>query len=283
MAERLLHLHDQIACMLQGGPAIDQKRVLDFSPARLDAVARVDPDLAADLGAPLAAALAFFEAVRTSEVPRIAAAAADAAGAPAIAGDALCNYRMVDYYQRAAAVEAGGLAGSTQPPRCGEHRDFGSFTLIFQDAVGGLEVFVPEATGGGDGGSWAPIPAGGPGEAVLLFGWCTTFRSNGRVPAALHRVTSPPAAENPDERAERRRVSAVLFVAPQAEASLAPEVAAGERPRFRGVAAGELRKEVGRKWQYREGTLTEEEMRAQAERLAEFPTQDAYIAHAYGL
>lgn len=260
--------------VLQGGPRIDQKRVLDFSPARIDAVSRADPTIVDDLGAPLATALAYFEAVRAVEVPRLAAAVADAAGAPTIAADALCNYRMVDYYQRA----AGGSDAATQPPRCGEHRDFGSFTLIFQDSVGGLEVFVP---GGNGGGVWAPVPVGEPGEAVLLFGWCTTFRSNGRVPAALHRVASPPAAAA--SGTERRRLSAVLFVAPDANASLAPEVLPGERAAFRGVTAGNLRKEVGRKWQYREGTLTEEEMRAQAARLAEFPTQDAYIAHAYGL
>jgi hypothetical protein len=53
---------------------------------------------------------------------------------------------------------------------------------------------------------------GGPSSlAVLLFGWCTQIRSNGRIPVALHRVVNQNWLE---VAALRRRMSAVLFGAP---------------------------------------------------------------------
>ena len=46
------------------------------------------------------------------------------------------NFRMVDYHAR---------PNESQAPRCGEHRDFGPMTLIFQDSrrdARGLQVTV---------------------------------------------------------------------------------------------------------------------------------------------
>jgi len=57
------------------------------------------------------------------------------------------------------------------------------------------------------GGAWRSLPRPSPGTAVLLFGICTAWRSNERIPAAEHRVADAPAAT-----ASHRRLSAVLFV-----------------------------------------------------------------------
>lgn len=60
------------------------------------------------------------------------------------------------------------------------------------------------------GGEWRRLPRPSPGTAVLLFGICTAWRSNERIPAAEHRVADAPAAA-----ASQRRMSAVLFVGAQ--------------------------------------------------------------------
>jgi len=67
--------------------------------------------------------------------------------------------------------------------RCSEHTDYGTITLLFQDAIGGLEVLSPtgnfvKATPLDD---TIVINAGD-----LLHTW-----SNGKFPATVHRVTIP--------------------------------------------------------------------------------------------
>lgn len=56
-------------------------------------------------------------------------------------------------------------------------------------------------------GAWRRLPPLPPGTAVLLFGLCSAWRSNDRVPAAKHRVAATPGAA-----AMPHRLSAVLFV-----------------------------------------------------------------------
>jgi hypothetical protein len=153
------------------------------------------------------------------------------------------NFRMVDYYAR---------PKSAVPPRCGEHRDFGSYTLIFADEPG-LQFFVD--------GEWhdvGPIPAG---SALLLFGWCTQIRSNGRIPAALHRVVDGGQAVDGEDGVIPRRSSLVLFVAPKdAGTPLEPVVFEGEERKYiSGIKVGMLRGNMARKWRYREGTLSKED------------------------
>lgn len=94
-----------------------------------------------------------------------------------------------------------------------------------------------------------------PGSAILLFGWCTQIRSNGRIPAALHRVTDP---TKPEDSCVPRRIAAVLFCAPKnGDTPLEPVlVTDNEEPKYiSGVRAGRLRGSMARKWQMREGTL----------------------------
>lgn len=68
--------------------------------------------------------------------------------------------------------------------RAGEHSDYGSITLLFQDAVGGLEVKSPKGT-------WVratPIE----GTIVVNAGDLLQRWSNDRIVSTNHRVIQPP-------------------------------------------------------------------------------------------
>lgn len=97
----------------RGGPDVDQKRVIDLSPARLDAIAACDPALEEELGSSgLRGVLAFFDRMR-SVAQRVVRATGQAGGF-SVAKDTLTNYRIVNYYARPRE--------EAPPPRCGEHR-----------------------------------------------------------------------------------------------------------------------------------------------------------------
>ena len=180
-----------------------------------------------------------IELLTQKVAPKVGQAVANAIGSEDVVKDASYNYRMIDYYPRNLNdIE------STMAPRCGEHRDFGSWTLVFPDAKG-LQVYVND--------EWMELPQVKEGCAILLFGWCTQIRSNGRIPALLHRVT--------DVDGVSRRTSGVLFCAPKQETTpLEPVLLPGEeRVYISGIMAGNLRGDMRRKWKKREGTLSEEE------------------------
>lgn len=61
-------------------------------------------------------------------------------------------------------------------------------------------------------GTWQRLPPLPAGTAVLLFGICTAWRSNDRVPAAQHRVADEPALLAGAAGVTPRRLSAVLFM-----------------------------------------------------------------------
>lgn len=128
--------------------------------------------------------------------------------------------------------------------RCGAHRNYGTFTLVFQDSAGGLEYLSPSSN------KWLPVPA--TVDAALLFGCCSKILSNGRVAAPVHRVRATPGApcRNP----------AVFFVAPDADASLQPTLAPGEECAFdaravEGLTVSTSKKVIAPSWRRREGTL----------------------------
>jgi phosphoenolpyruvate synthase/pyruvate phosphate dikinase len=221
-----------------GGPKVDMKRVLDLSPERLEEIKRNDPELSLLQEGALGATLNYWDSLRTNVASKLVHAVADAIGSEDVVKDAAFNYRMVDYYER-----NHNDCDCVIAPRCGDHRDFGSFTLIFPSAAG-FQVQVD--------GEWKDLPAVQEGTAILLFGWCTQIRSNGRIPAVLHRVT--------DVEGVSRRTSAVLFCAPKlADTPLEPQVRNGEeRVYISGIKAGQLRGKMARKWQKREGTLSAE-------------------------
>ena len=117
---------------------------------------------------------------------------------------------MVDYPSRPAPKNR---CEDDHGPRCGAHRDFGTLTLIFPNGTPGLEVILDEKED-----LWRPVEVS-PGSAVLLFGWCANMRSNGRVPAVLHRVADPKdILDGPIPR----RLSSVFFLAPDPDTALTP-------------------------------------------------------------
>ncbi|KAH7147752.1 hypothetical protein DER46DRAFT_671561 [Fusarium sp. MPI-SDFR-AT-0072] len=94
-----------------------------------------------------------------------------------------------------------------------------------------------------------PLPV--PGDAtVVLAGWCAVILSGGNIRATRHRARRTPGF---------RRLSAVLFVAPDVEATLRPlEGARVVRPFAKKVMdgqldVGEFKEVMGKKWRRREG------------------------------
>ncbi|RAH39761.1 isopenicillin N synthase family dioxygenase [Aspergillus brunneoviolaceus CBS 621.78] len=93
--------------------------------------------------------------------------------------------------------------------RLNAHTDFGSLTLVFQDAVGGLEVH--------DGHQFRPImPV--PGALIVNVGDMLEQLSNGRWRSSLHRVVAPAplihGLETKEEKMVVDRYSLVFFGVP---------------------------------------------------------------------
>lgn len=91
--------------------------------------------------------------------------------------------------------------------RAGEHSDYGSITLLFQDSRGGLQVRSPQGT-------WVdatPIP----GTIVVNAGDLLARWSNDTIKSTMHRVVEPPARpEDEDSDAYPPRYSIAYFCNP---------------------------------------------------------------------
>lgn len=219
-------------------PNIDQKTTIDLSVARLQKLRELDPALVDDLGQDFDDVLRFYTVVETDIMPLLMQATSRIAAsdlAP-MHENGNNNLRLIDYFPSA---EPTG-------PRCGEHRDYGTYTVMFQDgSVGGLEFDVD--------GKWIQVPANV--DAVVSWGWCGAILSNDRVKAAKHRVlrTQP---------VQKRRTTAVVFVAPDLDATLKPvegsmkedrpsvwseQIMAGD------LSVGEFKQVISKKWRRREG------------------------------
>jgi isopenicillin N synthase-like dioxygenase len=74
--------------------------------------------------------------------------------------------------------------------RAGEHTDYGSITLLFQDNRGGLQVKSPDGTFV----DATPIPD----TVVINAGDLLARWSNDTIKSTLHRVVEPPAPEQGD-------------------------------------------------------------------------------------
>lgn len=243
----------------QGGPGVDMKRVLDLSPDRLAQICASAPHLMKDdrlVQLLETTVLPWWKTLEQKTLPLVLNALEVICG-PQVHEDVATNYRMVDYYS--VSEENASVV------RCGEHRDFGAFTLVFSDTQG-LEVECRP------GGPLEPIAELERHQCLLLFGWVTAIRSNGRVPAALHRV-SPSLSQ--------RRISAVFFCAPKQKSTLlTPNVLVGEPQRYRSVMVGQLRGTISRKWRRREGTLKDGERELEEHEIAMtgMKTQDQVVA-----
>lgn len=85
--------------------------------------------------------------------------------------------------------------------RAGTHSDYGSITLLFQDAVGGLEVQTTQ-------GEWLAAPTI-PGTVIVNTGDMMQRWTNHEFCSTQHRVQIPT-----DDRAHRSRYSAAFFCHP---------------------------------------------------------------------
>lgn len=166
----------------------------------------------------------FFESSATTLIPHLVRHISTAIGdpAPLYESDYHYSYRLADYYSRPINSSA---------PRCGEHRDFGLVSLVFQDGkVDGLEVRV--------GKRWYKIPPR-PRTCVVMFGYCAAWRSNNRIRACRHRVVDP------DMKVQRdtipRRLSSVVSVGMSSQAVLSPTLLSpDEKPLYRTMTVGEV-------------------------------------------
>ena len=107
--------------------------------------------------------------------------------------------------------------------RCGEHSDYGTITLLFQDNLGGLEVK-------GVGGNWIsadPID----GAIIVNVGDLLELMTSGRYPATRHRVVIP------DEERKRKtlRQSIAFFIHPDDDVLCQP--LDGSHPNYPPVTA----------------------------------------------
>jgi len=83
--------------------------------------------------------------------------------------------------------------------RAGEHTDYGSITLLFQDTRGGLQVKSPDGTFV----DATPIP----GTVVVNAGDLLARWSNDTIKSTLHRVVEPPAPAEGDEHPARYSIA----------------------------------------------------------------------------
>lgn len=107
--------------------------------------------------------------------------------------------------------------------RCGEHSDYGTITLLYQDQLGGLEVK-------GVDGQWInadPVP----GTVLVNVGDLLEALTGGLFPATRHRVVVPEL----EIRRRTKRQSIVFFIHP--DDAVVCEPLAGPDPRYPPVTA----------------------------------------------
>jgi isopenicillin N synthase-like dioxygenase len=113
--------------------------------------------------------------------------------------------------------------------RAGEHTDYGSITLLLQDAIGGLEVRTRQ-------GEWIAAPPI-PGTVVVNVGDAMQRWTNDQLCSTPHRVKVPTGTA-----ATRSRYSIALFFDPNPEVELACVAScqsADRPPRYEPILAGD--------------------------------------------
>jgi isopenicillin N synthase-like dioxygenase len=130
--------------------------------------------------------------------------------------------RLLHYPPIVQALEPGQI-------RAGEHSDYGSLTLLFQDDVGGLEVQTAN-------GNWRFVPCI-PDTILVNTGDLMQRWSNDVFRSTKHRVGVPT-----DDRVARSRYSIAFFCQPNADAEITcidSCQSATNPPRYPPVLAGE--------------------------------------------
>jgi hypothetical protein len=226
------------ACLApDASPQVDQKTTIDLSVSRLQSIREMDPTLIEALGEDFEDIVRFYTYIEANVLPVVTRATSNIGGVELEPTHHGTNnhLRLIDYFP----------CPESSAPRCGEHRDYNTYTLVFQDgSVGGLEFEV-------DGG-WKPVPASV--DAVISWGWCGAILTDDAVISAKHRVLrTHPMPE--------RRTTAVIFVAPDLGTILKPASDRGTKevewcPEiYEGRMTVEAFKQViSKKWRRREGT-----------------------------
>ena len=131
--------------------------------------------------------------------------------------------RILNYPEQDAPPEPGQI-------RAGAHTDYGSLTILRQDAApGGLQAMGPD-------GRWLDVPPLADSFVVNLGDLMQRW-TNDRWRSTLHRVVNPPL----DARGRSRRQSIAFFHQPNWDAEIAciPScLAPGEAPRYPPIASG---------------------------------------------
>ncbi|WP_416666091.1 isopenicillin N synthase family dioxygenase [Egbenema bharatensis] len=109
---------------------------------------------------------------------------------------------------------------AAQQIRAGEHTDYGSITLLFQDDVGGLEIWT--------GKEWIAAPTI-PQTVLVNIGDAMQRWTNDQLRSTAHRVVNPVGVTR-----ERSRYSAALFCDPNPEVMITclETCCAADRPRY---------------------------------------------------
>jgi isopenicillin N synthase-like dioxygenase len=122
------------------------------------------------------------------------------------------EFRLLHYPE----IPASDLADGTAT-RIGEHTDFGTITMLFQDSVGGLQVEDQTQHG-----LFRDIESATSTEMILNIGDSLQRLTNDTFKAAVHRVTYPPAINAGDDCFIPERYSIAYFAKPNRNASLLP-------------------------------------------------------------
>jgi len=127
----------------------------------------------------------------------------------------LYQLRLAYYPSVAASVLRTGVQD-----RCAAHSDFGTLTLLFQDANSGLEVEDPQRPG-----NFFPVPSIA-NTVIVNCGDLLERWSNGRWRSGVHRVVAPPVdrarTDDAGEEILRSRFSIPFFAAPNPDALIEP-------------------------------------------------------------
>eukprot|EP01012_Entosiphon_sulcatum_P065358 TRINITY_DN9428_c0_g1_i1.p1 TRINITY_DN9428_c0_g1~~TRINITY_DN9428_c0_g1_i1.p1 ORF type:complete len:268 (+),score=43.97 TRINITY_DN9428_c0_g1_i1:231-1034(+) len=130
-----------------------------------------------------------------------------------------CSLRVLHYPHQDQAPEPGQL-------RAGAHTDWGDFTILMQDAVGGLEVFDTHQQ------CWLPVPCR-PASFVINIGDLMARWTNDRWVSTLHRVVNTVA----DAADPTSRKSVAFFHIPSMDAVIEP-IAGADAAKYPPITAG---------------------------------------------
>lgn len=228
----------KVAGKLTDIETVDEKATIDLSAQRLNNMK--DAVLRQALGQEFEQTIKFFKVVEEQLVPLILTATSQVISSKGqldlsdVHRDANNNFRLADYHY-----------SSPHRHGCGEHTDYGTATIIFQDGSGGLEFQDPSTK------EWCAVPGH---ETVIVWGWCGHILSGGKITPAKHRVQTVHV---------NRRNTAVCFIAPDLQTPLQPLVP-GKHGFTEDIANGyvtveEFKEMLGKRWRWREGTERNEE------------------------